>query len=135
MSAAETPRSPSIDHFEWGRISVAVYGPSAAERRVDNYKDAKLWPGGAREWDWDETGTRHVPGVQIADVEELLEHGAEVVVLSRGVHRRLQVQPETLAHLEARGVKVEVLQSEDAVARYNQLAASQKVGALIHSTC
>jgi hypothetical protein len=58
-----------------------------------------------------------------------------VVVLSRGVHRRLQVQPETLAYLEARGVEVEVLQSEDAVARYNQLAASQKVGALIHSTC
>lgn len=126
MSAAETPRSPSIDHFEWGRILVSAYG---------SFKDVKLWPGGARDWDWDETGTRHVPGVQIADVEELLEHGAEVVVLSRGVHRRLQVQPETLAYLEARGVKVEVLQSEVAVVRYNRLAASQKVGALIHSTC
>ncbi|HVI03318.1 MAG TPA: Mth938-like domain-containing protein [Enhygromyxa sp.] len=126
MSAAETPRSPSIDHFEWGRISVAAYG---------NFKDVKLWPGGARPWDWDETGTRHEPGVQIADVEELLEHGAEIVVLSRGVHRRLQVQPETLTWLEARGVAVEVLQSEAAVARYNQLSATRKVGALIHSTC
>jgi hypothetical protein len=133
--SAETPKSPSIDNFEWGRISVAAYGPSAAERRVDTYKDVKLWPGGARAWDWDETGTRHEPGVQIADVEELLEHGAEVVVLSRGVHRRLQVQPETLAYLEARGVAVEVLQSEAAVARYNQLATDKKVGALIHSTC
>lgn len=126
MSAAETPRSPSIDHFEWGRISVAAYG---------DFKDVKLWPGGARDWDWNETGTRHEPGVQIADVEELLEHGAEIVVLSRGVHRRLQVKPETLAWLEARGVAVEVLQSEAAVARYNQLSVDRKVGALIHSTC
>lgn len=71
----------------------------------------------------------------IADVEELLEHGARVVVLSQGVHRRLQIPAETVAWLEARGVSVEVLQTELAVARYNELAASEAVGALIHSTC
>lgn len=59
-------RSPRITDFVWGRISVGD--------RV--FKDAKLWPGGAREWDWTETGTRHEPGIQPADVAELLEHGA-----------------------------------------------------------
>ena len=47
------------------------------------YKDAKLFPGGSREWNWRETGTEHVPGIQPADVQELLDHGAKVVVLSR----------------------------------------------------
>jgi hypothetical protein len=41
------------------------------------FKDAKVFPGGAREWDWRETGTRHVPGIQPADVQELIEHGAK----------------------------------------------------------
>jgi hypothetical protein len=27
------------------------------------FKDAKIFPGDAREWDWRETGTRHVPGI------------------------------------------------------------------------
>lgn len=56
-------------------------------------KDFKLYPGGGRGWDWNETGTRHSPGIQPADVEELLAHGATVVVLSLGMNRRLQVDP------------------------------------------
>jgi hypothetical protein len=58
-------------------------------------KDFKLYPGGGREWDWNETGTRHVPGIQPADVEELFAHGATVVVLSRGMDLRLHVDPAT----------------------------------------
>ena len=46
-------------------------------------KDFKLYTGGGRAWDWAETGTRHSPGVQPADVEELVAHGATAVVLSR----------------------------------------------------
>jgi len=33
-------------------------------------KDFKLYPGGGREWDWDETRTWHTPGIQPADVKE-----------------------------------------------------------------
>jgi hypothetical protein len=44
-------------------------------------KDYKLWPGGGREWDWRETDTHHVPGIRPADVQELLEHGSETLVL------------------------------------------------------
>ena len=123
---ADQPRSPRISHLSWGRLEVEGHG---------SFKDAKLYPGGAREWDWRETGTRHSPGIQPADVEELLDRGAELVVLSRGILEALRVCPETLALLEDRGIPAHVLQTEDAIRLYNQLAAERRVGALVHSTC
>lgn len=118
--------SPRVTHLSWGSLEVEGQG---------SYKDAKLWPGGSRAWDWNETGTSHVPGIQPADVEEVVERGAETVVLSRGMNERLRVKPETLEMLEDRGVEALVLQTEEAVERYNELAGSEPVGALIHSTC
>ena len=110
----------------WGRVDVEGSGA---------VKDAKLYPGGARAWDWGETGTNHVPGIQPADVVELVEHGARTVVLSTGVYERLKVCRETLRLLTSRGVAYEVLPTPEAVARYNRLVDSEPVGALIHSTC
>lgn len=118
--------SPRITRLTWGRLELE-------DGRT--FKDAKLYPGGAREWDWRETGTEHQPGVLPADVRELIELGATVVVLSKGMNGRLQVSPETLALLEDSGVRVDVLQTERAVARYNELVDTEPVGALIHSTC
>jgi hypothetical protein len=121
------PRSPRILDCRWGLVRVDGHG---------TVKDAKLYPGGARAWDWRETGTRHRPGIQPADVAELVEHGATTVVLSRGVLRMLQVCPETVRELERDGVAVEVLPTPEAVERYNRLADREAaVGALIHSTC
>jgi hypothetical protein len=68
-------------------------------------------------------------------VEELLEQGSETVVLSRGVHERPQVQEETLAYLDEHGIETHVLQTDKAVARYNQLRQDHRVGGLFHSTC
>jgi hypothetical protein len=119
-------RSPRITRLSWGRIEVE------GER---SFKDAKLYPGGSREWDWRETGTEHVPGIQPADVEELLEHGSLVVVLSKGVLERLRICPETLELLEDRGIQVHVLPTKKAVRLYNDLAESEQVGGLFHSTC
>lgn len=94
-----------------------------------SFKDAKLFPGGAREWDFPETGTNHVPGIQPADVEELLQHGVPVVVLSKGIYERLQVCPETLQMLKTKGIPAYILQTEDAVRRYNELGEKERVGA------
>src|SRR5829696_3150376 len=102
--------SPRITHLSWGRLEVKGQdGP---------FKDAKLFPGGARSWDWDETGTSHEPGIQPADVEE-----------------RLDVSPQTLRMLEERGVTAHVRQTGEATQLYNELRESERVGALIHSTC
>jgi hypothetical protein len=122
----EEARSPRILRLAWGRIEVDGHEP---------FKDAKIFPGGAREWDWGETGTRHVPGIQPADVQELIDHGAKTVVLSKGVWNRLQVCPQTLDVLANKGVAVEVLQTEEAVERFNALRESVPVGGLFHSTC
>ncbi|MGQ0466082.1 MAG: Mth938-like domain-containing protein [Sporichthyaceae bacterium] len=120
------PGSPRILAIEWGRIEVEGLG---------ELKDAKLLPGGGRTWDWNETGTRHRPGAQVADVEELLAAGATTVVLSRGMDLVLQVPAETVADLERRGVTVHVAETREAVRLYNELAATTPVGGLFHSTC
>ena len=118
--------SPPIEHCSWGRLEVDG----------QTFKDAKCFPGGARAWDWNETGTRHDPGIQSADAEELLDHGADVIVLSTGVNERLQVPAETQQALAEAGAEVEVLQTERAVERYNELAETGRaVGGLFHSTC
>lgn len=121
-------KSPRITHISWGCLEI--------EGRSQPFKDAKLYPGGARAWDWNETGTSHSPGIQPADVEELLDHGASVVVLSRGMNKRLQVKSETLRQLEEAGVEAHVLPTKEAVERYNALQdADEAVGGLFHSTC
>ncbi len=118
--------SPLITHLAWGVLEVD------GKKR---YKDAKLYPGGSRAWDWNETGTRHVPGIQPADVEELLQYDVQSIVLSKGVHEVLQVCPETLVYLEEKGITTYVLQTEAAVEMYNSLAEKERVAGLFHSTC
>jgi len=120
-------RSPRINHVSWGRLEV--------EDKAEAYKDAKLFPGGSCEWNWRETGTRHKPGIQIADVQELLEHGSKVVVLSRGMAECLHVARETLDFLKERQIPVHVLPTQHAVTLYNKLAQTEAVGGLFHTTC
>jgi hypothetical protein len=103
---------------------------------LDPAPDMKLWPGGGRAWDWRETGTHHVPGIQVADVMELLENGARTVVLTRGMELVLQTCPETLEYLRARGVQVHVAETTEAAHLYNKLVEQgNEVGGLFHSTC
>lgn len=119
--------SPPIGEHRWGEIEVEGHG---------SFRDAKLWPGGARGWDWNETGTRHRPGIQPADVEELLDHAPEVVVLSRGRQRRLQTTTEVLELLDDHGVEVVQEETGEAIDRYNDMAErGRKVAGLFHTTC
>lgn len=119
-------RSPRVLELSWGHMTVEGVGVG---------KDFKLYPGGGRDWDWSQTGTRHSPGIQPEDVEELLDRGASTVVLSRGMDLRLQVDPRTLTALQERGVAVHVLGTREAVDLYNKLAEEHPVGGLFHSTC
>ncbi|WP_436529487.1 Mth938-like domain-containing protein [Actinoplanes sp. HUAS TT8] len=118
--------SPTVLAVAWGKMQV---------EGLPEGKDFKLWPGGGRPWNWNETGTQHDPGIQPADVAELLDNGATTVVLSRGMDLVLQVDPATLALLRERDVEVHVAGTEDAVRIYNELAATTQVGGLFHSTC
>jgi hypothetical protein len=118
--------SPKIESLKWGELKTGNH----------TYKDAKLFPGGSREWDWTETGMHHVPGIQPADVKELFEHDAEIIILSKGFNERLQTSGETKSFLDEKGCKYFILQSEKAATKYNELCRKEEpVGALIHSTC
>jgi len=119
--------SPLVVADGWGHIEIEGLG---------RFRDAKLWPGGGRAWDWRETGTDHRPGIQPEDVTELLAHGPDLVVLSRGRRGRLGVCPETLSMLEERGVEVVREETGAALATYNARASEgRRVAGLFHTTC
>ena len=115
-----------VTRLEWGEVELE-------DGRI--FKDVKVFPGGARSWHWGETGTHHHPGIQMTDVEELLEHGADVVVLTRGVLGRLGVPDVVVDQLKNRGVKVHVAKTRQGVDLYNQMCDEKLVGILLHSTC
>jgi hypothetical protein len=120
-------KSPMINHISWGRMEVDGVGVG---------KDFKLWPGGGRQWDWQETGTHHVPGIQPSDIEELLNNGSQTVVLSRGMWLALQTSKETLDFLNEKNVPVHIAETRAASEIYNDMASDgEAVGGLFHSTC
>jgi hypothetical protein len=121
-----TARSPLITHVSWGRMDVEGLGTG---------KDFALYPGGGHAWDWGKHGTRHDPGIQPGDVQDLLDRGCTVVVLSQGMERRLKTMPTTLTLLADAGVTVHTEETTAAVALYNRLAETEPVGGLFHSTC
>jgi hypothetical protein len=125
-AVSQERRPRRILDLSWGRMVVEGLGAG---------KDFKLYPGGGRAWDWAETGTRHSPGIQPADVQELVAHGAATIVLSQGMTKRLQVHPDTYRYLEQRSITVHVAETRDAVRIYNGLTEDTLVAGLFHSTC
>ncbi|MER5898311.1 Mth938-like domain-containing protein [Streptomyces sp. NPDC001876] len=124
---AQSTRSPRIAGLEWGLMEIEGLAPG---------KDFVLYPGGGHPWDWAEHGTRHIPGIQPGDVQELLGRGVEVVVLGLGMERRLQVAPPALELLRQSGAEVHMDATRAAVELYHALTAGDRpVGGLFHSTC
>jgi hypothetical protein len=120
-------RSPIVTHLSWGEMVIEGIGSG---------RDFKLFPGGGCQWDWTKTGTHHRPGIQIADLAELLAYGSEAVVLSRGIQSMLHTCPEVFELLHESGVEVYVTETKSAVGIYNSLATrGRRVGGLFHSTC
>ena len=119
--------SPRVQDDGWGFVEVEGLG---------RLRDAKLWPGGGRAWDWNETGTHHQPGIQPADVAELLDHGPGIVILSRGRQLRLETAPETVELLGSEPLEVIRGETGGAIAEYNRLVSEGRpVAALLHTTC
>ena len=66
-----------------------------------------------------------MPGIQPADVQEMLDHGAKVVVLSRGMAECLRVSGETLDFLKERRIEAHILPT---TVRRSSTTALQKKG-------
>lgn len=120
-------QSPQILHLSWGKMEIEGLGHG---------RDFKLYPEGGREWDWSESNTHHQPGIQPMDVQELLDRGSQVIILTKGMELRLHTAPETLQLLDSKQIPYHILETTEAAALYNQLASEgQAVGGLFHSTC
>lgn len=120
----------SIEHIKWGEITVDDNG-----KRIVYQGDAKLWPHGSKKWDWGKTGTHHNPGIQIADIQELMDK-TDIIILTRGMDLVLQVPQETIDYAKKLGKQVYVGQTEQMVSTYNELVkAGKKVAGVFHSTC
>ena len=100
------------------------------------FKDCKVWPGGAREWRWGETGTHHSPGIQPTDIEEILSQNVDVIVLGRGQLGKLCISAETEELLRKRGISYHVEKTRKAIALFNEMVQDGKrVGSVFNSTC
>jgi len=123
----EFPVSPRINRISWGEMKIEGLGTG---------RDFKLYPGGGRPWDWKETNTHHVPGIQPKDVQELLDKGSKIVILTRGMKLALETCPETIELLRSREIEFYIRETKKAVELYNKLVDEKKaVGGLFHSTC
>lgn len=119
-----------ITHLSWGHMEITLNDQPLL------FKDCKVWPGGAKEWDWHLTGTRHQPGIQPADIEEILAQGVEKMIVSRGMDLMLHTCPETEGLLREKGIEYHILETREAVAKFNELMETGKrVGGIFHSTC
>jgi hypothetical protein len=126
-SEVRSGRPLRITHLSWGRIEV---------EGGRTCKDAKLWPGGVREWDWNETGTRHRPGFSLRMSRNSWSTGPRWWCYPEASSKHCRFCPETLELLlKNKGIPAHVLQTEGAVRLHNELAEKQRVAGLFHSTC
>jgi len=119
-----------ITHITWGRMEITING------KTQRFKDCKIWPGGAKAWDWRLTETDHQPGIQPADIQEILDQGIDVMILSKGMELKLHTCPATEELLRSHGIEYHIKETHEAAALFNQLVQQGKrVGGIFHSTC
>jgi hypothetical protein len=134
---SKTKMAIRVTNSCWGSIETQ----NGAERK--QHKDCRIWSignhAGSSEWDWATHGTRHVPGIQFRDFEDLLLQypDTEVVILSSGMDNKLQVHPELQLHLrqfnETHGTRVAtcVMGTLKAIEFFNQFSGRHKAIALL----
>ncbi len=130
----ETTTAPIITKAIWGQIDTQ-YKTGQKSLTKFSTRDLKIWPTGTRAWDWNETGTRHNPGIQPTDMQEFI-NDVDIVILTRGVQSILQVPQATIDYAIAQGKTVLVGETPVMIDVYNSLVQQGKrVGGLFHSTC
>jgi hypothetical protein len=110
-----------IEHYEFGRIVI----DGQEERR-----DLIILPDRVvRNW-WRQDGHALV----LEDLDEVLDDLPEHLVIGTGAHGQMRPDQHTIRRLEARGVTVESLPTDQAVRRFGELEPARSAAAL-HLTC
>ncbi|MFV2082293.1 MAG: Mth938-like domain-containing protein, partial [bacterium] len=117
------PYYMKIDEFKFGRISVDG-------KYFDD--DIILMPPELKCPWWRKEG--HT--LFAADMVEILRYRPEIIVVGTGVAGHMDVPAGTITEMKSAGMEVEVLLTEGACARFNELKrADRKVAAALHITC
>lgn len=112
-----------ITHYEFGRISVDG---------KDYHSDVIISQKGVRDRWWRKQGHN----LAIDDLEHVLQAGPEIVVIGCGYYGRMQVPDATKAYLTNNGIRVEIVDTTEAVARFNALQQDYaRIVAALHLTC
>ena len=111
-----------IDSYSFGRI--VINGKTYTS-------DVIIYPGTVNsEW-WRREG--HL--LQLADLEEALQAGPDVLVIGTGSFGIMRVPGETVDRITAKGIAVKVERTGKAVEVYNELQGKVTVIAALHLTC
>jgi hypothetical protein len=112
---------PEIEGYGFGRVTI--------DGREET-RDVIVMPKRVvRGW-WRKDGH----GLVLADLDEVLDELPERLLVGTGAYGQMRPDPGTLDALRARGVKVEVLPTAEAVRRYAKLDP-RKTAAALHLTC
>lgn len=112
---------PEIDDYAFGRIVVDG---------KEHSRDVIILPHRVVANWWRKDGH----GLVMDDLAEIIDDLPPLLVVGSGAYGRMRPDPGTLEDLQRRGIKVEVLQTGDAVDRYRELDPASTAAAL-HLTC
>lgn len=111
-----------IDSYSFGRI--VINGKTYTS-------DVIIYPGKINSAWWRQEG--HL--LQLADLEEALQAGPDVLVIGTGSYGAMRVPGETVDRISAKGIIVKVERTGTAVEVYNELRGTGTVIAALHLTC
>jgi hypothetical protein len=110
-----------LENYSFGRLSIDG---------TEETRDVIVLPDRVvRNW-WRRDGHALV----LEDLEAVLSELPGHLIIGAGAHGQLKPDPATLAELEGRGIKVDVLLTADAVQRYASSNPTETAAAL-HLTC
>ncbi len=94
--------------------------------------DVIIYPDGTVQSSW---WRREGHRLSREDIEELIASGPEIIVAGTGASRMMKPVEGLRELLAQQGINFMALPSKEAMARYNDLSKSKKVGGCFHLTC
>ncbi len=113
------------------RIEDYAYGRIVVDGR-EEHRDLLLTRSGLHPNWWRREGH----SLCLEDLDQVFADTPATLVLGTGTTGRMQPPADVLDQVRARGIDVEVMQTDDAVRRYNELVGLDvDVAAALHLTC
>lgn len=69
------------------------------------------------------------------DLQQALSDSPELLVIGTGIYGRLRVPEEVQEKVEAEGIEMSILPTQDACDLYNEMLEKKRVMAALHITC